>query len=1408
MLGEVRESTGSEPGGTTIRRLEAEIRKLTQKLERSEQNRVRLEEYRIRNDAFFRHIIDQMKEAQERLERSEEEAQAASRAKSQFMANISHEVRTPLNAMIGMCELLLRSPLSAEARRWASGVRESAEVLLQLVNDILDVSRAEVGKLKVNLGACSVRDLADTLVILFRDQANMRGLELAVEVDSSVPACVTTDSALVRQAVVNFISNALKFTHSGGVWVNFGVDLDGLCVRVQDTGIGIPPSAQARLFEPFPQAESGHGRVHNGLGLGITICRNVAEVLGGSLSLQSEPGRGSTFTLKIPLGEGPACAGEPAPWQAAVGRRVLVASDHPNTARMIDSLLGQLHVERYLVASPEEAHAVFEQVRLDAAVWDLETPPPSGSSLPVLRLLRGRSEARGYGEAGLWAPPRLQELKEALASLWHTELDTESRASDLPRLCGRILVVDDNPVSSHLARRVLEDLGCTAITAHDGPSSLELWREGPYDAILLDLHMPVMGGIEVARALRREEAASGRQRVPIIGLTSAPSASERQACFEVGIDSYLSKPYRPVELHAALAPILPRPAPKSAVPARELSLDPSLFDPDTLRSLIEVSGGAESVVRLLADWAESSVVLMDELRGAIERADMSAVRRLSHTLKSSSGSVGAHELSSVFSMLESFGRVDALSPARQWVEKAQELWAQCRAAVQEAACVVETKGGAPCELAPHRPVVLVIDDDPTTRAIAVASLLACGCSSIEASTGEEGLAEFARSAPSVVLVDMQLPGLDGLSVCRAIRAEASPEAVAVVMITGADDHESVAKAYEAGATDFLLKPFHAYHFRNRILYLIRLQEVVARLATSQSRLAAAQALAGMGSFSRTEDAPMVWLSAEASRILGLGDVEQHVLAAELRRNVVKEDYATLDAAEAELQERPESRCEVRIALPEGGLRVVLIQAQKSTSKANEAIVLGTVMDITERVAARERIHALAYFDGVTGLPNRASFYEQLRLAIDRARIARTRCGVLFVDLDRFKRINDTLGHSVGDQLLQSVGLRISGTLRKRDAARSRPVLARLGGDEFTVLVPELEDADHLERVAQRVLGCFRTPFQLGGTELVVTASVGVSTFPDDGADLESLMSKADSAMYRVKASGGDGFQTHRCEGAERERDLLELEVSLHRALQRGEFEVFFQPKLKADGSCLTGAEALLRWRHPERGHIPPAQFIPVAEQNGLIVAIGEWAIERTAQYLREWTEMGLQVGKVAINLSPRQFAQPALAETIVEILQRNGVDPGMVELEVTESMVMANLDAALATMQRLRDAGLSLAIDDFGTGQSSLWTLRRFPVQTLKIDRSFVQTIEESDPESTAIASMVVALGQSLGLSVVAEGVETAPQLAFLCKNGCDEVQGYLFSRPLPAQDFAEFVRNFGTKKSQHQGRLGLLPTA
>lgn len=685
-----------------------------------------------------------------------------------------------------------------------------------------------------------------------------------------------------------------------------------------------------------------------------------------------------------------------------------------------------------------------------------------------------------------------------------------------------------------------------------------------------------------------------------------------------------------------------------------------------------------------------------------------------------------------------------------------------------------------------RPVrILVADDEPTARLLMSAALKMAGFEVCLAADGTEALRQFLEDPCDIVMLDVEMPGLDGYQVCADLRRKAGDE-LPIVMVTAMDDIDSIERAYEYGATDFISKPINWSLLGHRVKYLMRAYQTSLDLRKANDRnIAVLNAipdllfeLDGDGRYIDYHSPRTDLLAAPAESLVGRTVAE--VLppeAAEVYMSALREAHEKGSSIGKQFE----------LQLPHGGFWFELSVSPKSIVSGQKPHFIVLSRDITERKMAEQKISQLAYFDSLTRLPNRLSFMEKLGREVRIAQRNGKKLAVLFMDMDGFKGINDTMGHNTGDLILQWTADRLQKGIRPNDMVsrvkdgETEVELARLGGDEFTALIPNISKPEEALIVAHRIRELMRHPFLLDGREVVLTASIGIALYPDDGEDADSLLKHADTAMYHAKDKGRDNCQFYSASLTQRVQQRLNLESNLRQALARNEFSLLYQPQLDLTSGRIHSIEALIRWNHPEQGIISPMDFIPLAEENGMIVPIGEWVLRTACIDAARWQHAGYGL-RVAVNLSPMQFKDPNLVKTVLDILAQTGLAPELLELEITEGAVMEDSVATLATLEALSIHGVQIALDDFGTGYSSMSYLKRMPLNNLKVDQSFVKGLPH-DRDNHAIVRAILSMAQHLGFKVTAEGVETLEQVQALRDMACDTLQGYYFSRPVPAAD-------------------------
>jgi predicted signal transduction protein with EAL and GGDEF domain/CheY-like chemotaxis protein len=694
----------------------------------------------------------------------------------------------------------------------------------------------------------------------------------------------------------------------------------------------------------------------------------------------------------------------------------------------------------------------------------------------------------------------------------------------------------------------------------------------------------------------------------------------------------------------------------------------------------------------------------------------------------------------------------------------------------------------------------LVDDDEVNLLLTSIALRERGFAITEASSGEQALQLIAELLPDVVVLDAVMPGLDGFATCQELRHLPGFESIPVLMLTGLDDEASITRAYEVGATDFFVKCTQWSLLAGRLRYLLRASRTRDELERSKAKLARAQDLARMGSFDWRKGAGDIAFSLEGLRVFGMGPNDRLGLR-QIVRMMPAQERQVFQRILREVLEHGTVLCnDVQLALADGRQRILHIEAEPEfNEQANLIGYTGIVQDVTDRRVAEDKIKHLANFDTLTGLPNRRQVFWRSERAIEHAKRLNHCVALLQVGLDRFKIINENLGHHAGDELLVEVSRRLRSCVRHSEQImegnldvigqrthRTLEAVGRLGADEFVVLLPEIGNEQEAMDTARLILDALREPMMASGQECFITASVGVAVFPAHGLTVADLLRNADVAMDLAKSQGRNTAQLYDPQLASKGRVRLDLDTALHKAMERNELVLYYQPKIDVRTSRMVGAEALMRW---QRGTqlVPPGDFIPLAEATGLINEMSLWAIEEAAKQAREWEKKFGFDASIAVNLPSRLFEQGDLVEKIESILTRLNVEPRSIELEITETGLMKDLQGVVPSLHRLNQLGTEISIDDFGTGYSSLAYLTTLPISELKIDRSFVRDLGDT-PQSGAVVSAIIALARALGLRVIAEGVENVTQMEVLYNLGCHICQGFLFARPMPAAQVEKWL--------------------
>ncbi|HPW77398.1 MAG: Phytochrome-like protein cph2 [Candidatus Omnitrophica bacterium ADurb.Bin292] len=711
--------------------------------------------------------------------------------------------------------------------------------------------------------------------------------------------------------------------------------------------------------------------------------------------------------------------------------------------------------------------------------------------------------------------------------------------------------------------------------------------------------------------------------------------------------------------------------------------------------------------------------------------------------------------------------------------------------------------------------ILVIEDDPNYFVLLNERLSQCREPAFEvfrAKMLQSGLERLNQSDIQLVLLDLTLPDSAGLDTVVAVR-KAVP-LMPVIILTGVDDSELAAKAISLGAQDYLVKGSFDRELLNKsILYALErhesqreLQKYYQENQESQRTLVDKEErfkslvsnipgavyryslnTSGTWDIEFISEAIYDIVGIRAKEFVGQSIQKYFDLILPQDREMVREAF------NRSVQSASVFNVDYRIFKSEKDFRWVHEQGRGILGEGGKVThVDGVMFDVTERTKEKERFHQLVYYDALTGLPNRELFMDRLDQSVKEVKRKKESGAVLIVDLDHFKRINDTLGHGIGDQLIKAVSVRLQKIMYESDT------ISRIGGGSFMFLLPKVAKSEHAENVANKILTAFKSPFRVQEHDLFTTCSVGIALFPQDGEDPQSLIKNADAAMHLAKDRGKDRYQLYSSSIANNSFERMVLENSLRRALEKDEFRLHYQPQLDLRTGKVVGVETLVRWQHPDLGSIPPLEFIPIAEETGLIHPIGEWILRTACEQKSIWQKAGFRQLRVSVNLSARQFHYANMVDMVMGILRETGIDPKSLDLEITESTIMERLEETTETLRRLKEMGCHITIDDFGTGYSSLTYLKTFPINMLKIDKSFVDNIV-TDADDRAITQAIISMAHSLKLEVVAEGVEEESQLEILKMQGCDILQGFLFSKPLPADDVTRVIEQTAEKVSPSQ---------
>lgn len=726
--------------------------------------------------------------------------------------------------------------------------------------------------------------------------------------------------------------------------------------------------------------------------------------------------------------------------------------------------------------------------------------------------------------------------------------------------------------------------------------------------------------------------------------------------------------------------------------------------------------------------------------------------------------------------------------------------------------------------------ILLVDDRPENLLAIEAIIDRKDYHLVKASSGEEALRYLLKNDFAAILLDVQMPGIDGFATAKIIKAREKTKNIPILFITANNlDSEHIFKGYSIGAIDYILKPFDPVVLKAKVEGFVQmyrmnqllvqqanhleektkeLEKVNIELSKATSRLQISEALANVITDTSIDtminiDDKGIILKANPAISSMFGYEVKEILNNNILDLFKREDSQryiqnVLNAVHhLDFISGNENKKEIYASRKDGTIFPTEVQVGKRFVK-DECIVAVTIRDITDKKQYEERITHMAYYDWLTDLPNRRLLNEQLPLLVNQAKQFNQSLALFYLDMDRFKYINDSLGHLIGDKVLQEVAVRLKASVRETD------LIARVGGDEFNIVMPNTNRESALE-LAENILESFKRPLIIDQYELFITSCIGMSIFPFDGEDTITLMKNADVALYRAKELGNNKCKMYHTGLNIQSYKSFILKNDLRKAIQRKELALVYQPRINIESGEIKSAEALLRWNHPTWGIVSPMDFIPLAEESGQIVEIGEWVLKEVCKQIKQWEQKDMPPIRVAVNFSSIQFLQKDLVEKIESILNDYHIEPRMIEVEITESVLMGDEASITRTLTLLRNLGIWISLDDFGTGYSSLNYLRQFPLQTLKIDKSFIKDLTKSISESVPLVSTIISLAKSLKMSVIAEGVETEEQLSILRDLNCHEIQGYLVSPPIIPKEFEQFLKEqnstYNEKKELIQSR-------
>ena len=1202
-----------------------------------------------------------------------------------FYEILAREFKAPLDSTLGMLDLLLTTGMTLKQKEYLEVACSSGRSLMELIDSILIYSDIQAGNIELNQQDCHIAEVLDEVVDRLAEKALKKSINLGYVLPKNFPNVVIADAGKVQQILVQLLDNAIKFTHFGEVSIYVELesdatnnsDLKNICFTLKDRGIGIAKKNHQQVFKPFFQVDPTFEKIYQGLGLGLTIAQELAKIMKGSIDFTSDLGCGSNFILKLPTKSVSPNMPIKQSNQLSNQEFLLVTRSQlikDSVINNIESLGGKVTVyesSQDVLQSFSDSHAsVFAAVIVDEDLGDIPLAEFFGLLQDGLwfadtfTLILSNPYFSSYHLDGLQiAQLEKPILSSSLSQVLINQLPSKPSIEQLPAQSNldsgigiNVLIVEDSRINQQAIEAMLIRLNCQHQVTCNGKTAVEKVVYGDFDLVLMDCNMPVLNGYAATRQIRCfEEQDAGK--LPIIGMVA--NDTDRDLCLSCGMSDFIKKPLSLVRLRDLLSKWTFFPAGRSTLSINDQdtqtysiiqrnSVNNMSYNPKALDQLVNNLGS--SITHVIKDFCLDMEIYIRSIRSAIRHNNESEVCYLAHTLKGAARNFGADQMVRLSAQLEEKVRRGELQDTQKMllrIESAADILSSDLIKQQESLKQQYTSVGH----FDSKDLVLVVDDDRTSRVVLAETLRNSGCEVYDARDAAEALEICNRCMPDLILIDAIMPGLNGFDLCKTVRNMPFGADIPILIITGSDSEDAVSKAFSVDATDFINKPVNTSVIQKRVNHLI------------------------------------------------------------------------------------------------------------ASSKAER------------------NMKQLAYHDSLTGLPNRTNLMQHLQLMLDQSHIENSMFAVLFLDLDHFKVVNDSMGHDVGDLLLKAVSDRLVKFLRKED------FIARLGGDEFTIVLQDVKSTKVIEDIAQQICESFRKPFVFLRRKILVTTSIGVSVFPAHGGEISDLLKHADTAMFKAKKQR-DRFYFYQA-GMESEINArLELQKDLRKALDYNELELYFQPKVAFKTGSLEGAEALLRWQHPKKGTIGSVEFIEVAESSGFISKINDWVLDEGVKQLNKWLKSGYKLN-LSLNISLSGSTLDTLYKKIQLIIKQYPNTKGSIELEVTENALIAEPKKIGKELLKIRNLGVSIALDDFGSGFSSLNHLKEIPVDVLKIDRLFTSGIE-SNVEDQAIVKSIVNLANELNIATVAEGVETEGQKEILTQLNCHFFQGFLISKPIKANDFCQ----------------------